>query len=111
MCEFSVYDVSDPEKRIAEDIVKATEREGNLVIRKILGESSTLDNALVVDLDVSKERLLVSRSPLIGNMARFVELTSNFEKNPTSDLYKKILAFWNKVKSDGESVIRSLKDK
>jgi predicted RNA-binding protein len=111
VCEFAVYDVGDPSKRIAEDIVKATEREGNLVIRKILGESLTLDNTLVVELDVSKERLMVSRSPLIGNVAKLVELTLNFKKNPTADLRKRILALWKKTKSDGDSVIRTLKEK
>lgn len=111
MCEFSVYDVDDPSKRIAEDIIKATAREGNLVIRKILGESLTLDNALVVELDVSKEKLMISHSPLIGNMAKLVELTSNFKKSPTADLRKKILALWEKTKSDGDSVIRSLREK
>ena len=111
MCEFSVYDVSDPSKRIAEDIVRATAREGSLVVSKILGESLTLDNTLVVELDVSKERMMVSRSPLIGNLARLVELTLNFKKTPTPDLYKMILALWEKTKSDGDSVIRALKSK
>nr|MDO8134747.1 CooT family nickel-binding protein [Candidatus Njordarchaeum guaymaensis] len=111
MCEFSVYDAGDPSQRIAEDIVRATTREGSLVVSKVLGESLTLDNALLVELDVSKERMMVSRSPLVGNLAKLIELTLNFKKNPTPDLYKKILALWEKTKSEGDSIIRSLRGK
>jgi len=109
MCEFSVYDVDNPSQRIAEDIVMATAREGRLVVSKILGESLTLDNALVVELDVSKERLMILRSPFVGNLARLNEMTLRFKKNPTAALYKKILALWEKTKSEGDSIVRSLK--
>jgi predicted RNA-binding protein len=111
MCEFSVYDVSDPSKRVAEDIVRATARGGSLVISKILGESMTIDDATVVEIDVSKERLMVSRSPLVGSVTQLIELTTNFQKNPSADLHKKILALWDKAKSEGDSIVRSLRGK
>jgi predicted RNA-binding protein len=103
--------VSGPSQRIAEDIVRATLREGNLVVSKILGESITLDNALVVEIDVSKERLMISRSPLLSSLAKLVELTLNFKKDPSAELHNKILTLWEKVKSDGDSIIRSLRRK
>lgn len=71
----------------------------------------TLDNALIVELDVSKEKLMVSRSPLVANVAKLVELTLNFKKNPTADMRKRILALWEKTKSDGDTFVRALKEK
>jgi predicted RNA-binding protein len=111
MCEFTVYDTDDPSRRIAEDIVKATTKNGHLTIRKVLGESMTLENAAILEVDVSKEQMIVSRSPLLGNISILVELVSDYKKNPSSSLYERILALWNQAKSDGDSTVKSLKTK
>jgi predicted RNA-binding protein len=111
MCEFTVYDRDDPSKRIAEDIVKATTKNGCLTIRKVLGESITLENAAILEVDVSKEQMIVTRFPFLGNIARLVELVSDYKKNPSPGLYERILALWNQARSEGDSAVKSLKKK
>jgi hypothetical protein len=106
-----VYDIDDPSKRIAEDIVKATTRNGCLTMRKVLGESTTVDNAAILEVDVSKEQMIVSRVPLLGNLFKLAELVSNYEKNPSANLYEKILIQWTDTKSEGDLALKSLKKK
>ncbi|WXG46032.1 MAG: hypothetical protein WED05_05115 [Candidatus Atabeyarchaeum deiterrae] len=111
MCEFSVYDVNDPSKKIAEDIVRATIRDGSLVASKVLGESLALDNTIILDVDVSRERMLVSRSPLVKNIFKLTELTSDFKKNPSIKLQSEISVLWEQTKSEGDSLMKSMKIK
>ncbi|WXG43423.1 MAG: CooT family nickel-binding protein [Promethearchaeati archaeon SRVP18_Atabeyarchaeia-1] len=111
MCEFTVYDKDDPSKRIAEDIVKATMKNGCLTIRKVLGDSMTLENAVILEVDVSKEQMIISRLPFLGDIAKLVELFSNYRKDPSPTAYQKIVSQWEQAKSEGDSAVRSLKNK
>lgn len=111
MCEFKVYDIDDQSKIIAEDIVKATTRNGSLTMRKVLGESTTLDNGAIIEVDVSKERMIVSNFPLLGSMFKLVELISDHKKNPSASTYEKILSQWTHIKSEGDLALKSLKKK
>jgi hypothetical protein len=108
LCEFTVYDIDDPSKKIAEDIVKATMKNGCLTIRKILGESVTLENSAILEVDVSKEQMTVTKSPFMGNIAKLVELISDYGRNHSPRVYEKIAALWKKAKSEGDSTINSL---
>jgi hypothetical protein len=109
MCEFTVYDVSNPSQKIADDIVRATTKSGNLVVSKVLGESLTLRNSLILEVNVSKEQMLVSQSQLAGNLASLVELTSEYRRNPSPKLYDEIVRSWEQTKNQGDAFIKSLK--
>jgi predicted RNA-binding protein len=109
MCEFTVYDLEQPSKRIAEDIVKATTRNGCLTLRKVLGESTTLNGAAILEVDVSKEQMITVSVPLLGSIFKLVELLSSYKKNPTSSLYERISSQWTQAKSEGDLALKSLK--
>jgi hypothetical protein len=109
MCEFTVYDVSSPSQKIAVDIVRATTKNGNLVVSKVLGESMTIRNSLILEVNVSKEQMLVSQSQLAGSLACLVELTSEYRKNASPKLYDEIVRSWEQTKNQGDTFIKSLK--
>jgi hypothetical protein len=111
LCEFKVYDKDDLSNRISEDIVKATTKNGSLTIKKVLGESTTLDNAAILEVDVSKEQMIITKVPLLGNVFRLVELLSDYKKNPSTSLYEKIAAHWTRTKSEGDLTLKMLKKK
>lgn len=109
MCEFTVCDAGNPSQKITDDIVRASVKKGSLVVSKILGESLTLPNSMILEVNVSKEQMLISQSPLVGNFTTLVELISEFRKNPTPKLYNEIVMSWKEAKSQGDSLIESLK--
>ena len=109
MCEFTVYEESNLAEKIADDIVRARAKSGNLVINKVLGESMTLQNTMILEVNVSKEQMLISQSPLIGNLTSMVEMISEYRKHPSAKSYDEIVRVWNQTKSQGESLVKSLK--
>jgi hypothetical protein len=111
MCEFTVYDESNPSQKITDDIVRARTKSGNLVVNKVLGESLTLQNSMILEVNVSKEQMLISQSPLVGNFTTLVESISEFRKHPSPKLYDEIVRAWDQAKSQGDSLIKSLKTK
>lgn len=108
MCEFTVYDAGNPSQKITDDIVRASVKNRSLVVSKILGESLTLPNSMILEVNVSKEQMLISQSPLVGNFTSLVELISEFRKHPSSKLYNEIVKSWNQAKSQGDSLLESL---
>lgn len=109
MCEFTVYEEGNPAQKIADDIVRARTRSGTLVVNKILGESLTLQNSMILEVNVSKEQMLISQSPLVGNFTELLESISEFRKRPSPKLCEEIVRAWDRMKSQGDSLIRSLK--
>jgi hypothetical protein len=111
MCEFTVFEESNPAQKIADDIVKARTKNGALVISKVMGESLTLKDSMILEVNVSKEQMLISQSPLVGNFTALVDSISEFRKHPSRKLYDEIVSAWGKAKSQGDSLIKSLKTK
>jgi predicted RNA-binding protein len=61
MCEFKVYlKKENKEETVAEDIVYAKNSEGSVVLKTILGNQITIDNADIIEVDVEAERLVLS---------------------------------------------------
>ena len=109
MCEFTVFEESNPTQKIADDIVKARSRNGTLVISKVMGESQTLQNSMILEVNVSKEQMLISQSPMVGDFTALVESISEFRRHPSAKLYDEIVNAWDKAKSQGDSLVKSLK--
>jgi hypothetical protein len=103
--------MDDQSRMIAEDIVKATTRNGSLTMRKVLGESTTLENGAILEVDVSKEQMTVSKAPLLGSMFKLVELISDHKKNPSASTYDRMMSHWTHMKSEGDLALKSLKNK
>jgi len=109
MCEFTVFEESNPAQKIADDIVKARTKNGALVVSKVMGESMTLQNSMILEVNVSREQMLISQSPLVGNFTELVQSISEFKKHPSPKLYDEIVSEWDKAKSQGDSLVKSLK--
>jgi len=61
MCEFTVYLKKDnKEEVVAEDILYAKNTEGKVVLKPILGNQVIIDNAIIIEVDVEAERLVLS---------------------------------------------------
>tara|TARA_B100000315_G_C14272760_1_gene449421 strand:- start:224 stop:436 length:213 start_codon:yes stop_codon:yes gene_type:complete len=61
MCEFTVYLKKDnKEEVVAEDILYAKNTEGKVVLKPILGNQVVIDNAIIIEVDVESERLVLS---------------------------------------------------
>ena len=64
MCEFKVY-LKDAEKEniVAEDIVYAKSIKDEIILKGVLGDSTSVKNAIIEEVDVSNEILrLTTRS-------------------------------------------------
>jgi hypothetical protein len=109
MCEFTVFEESNPTQKIADDIVKASTKNGALIVSKVMGESLTMQDSMIVEVNVSKEQMLVSQSPLVGNFTALVESISEFKRHPSNKLYEEIVGAWDKAKSQGDSLVKSLR--
>jgi hypothetical protein len=111
MCEFTVFEESNPAERIADDIVRARTKNGSLVVSKVMGESLTLQDSMILEVNVSKEQMLISKSPLVGSLTALVESISEFRKHPSPKLYDEIVTAWDRAKSQGDSLLKSLKNR
>jgi len=60
MCEFKVYlKKNDSEEVVAEDIVYALTSKKSVILKGILGNQSTVENASILEADVKKEKLVL----------------------------------------------------
>ena len=64
MCEFKVYlKYVEKESIVAEDIVYAKSINNEIILKGVLGDSTSIKNAIIEEVDVSNEVLrLTSRS-------------------------------------------------
>jgi predicted RNA-binding protein len=61
MCEFKVYLKKEGhEETVAEDILYAKKTDGKIILKPILGNQVTVDNAEIIEVDVRAERLILS---------------------------------------------------
>lgn len=69
MCEFKVFKKVDGEERsIAWDIVRFGIEDGRLALYDIVGSRKVLDDSLVSDLNVGRERIDILQAPRIGKL-------------------------------------------
>lgn len=58
MCEFKVF-LNDEE--VFEGAVRAKATESGVLLKDILGSSRKIDNAKIVEVDVTKEKLILTK--------------------------------------------------
>jgi len=103
MCEFKVFDQG---RLVANDIVYANLSNGVLILKDVLGSATSVEEAVIAEIDVTKEAMRLKRDPLIGDMLRFLDAATRCEESGKYD--KSLEDNWLKVKSQGDERIRKL---
>ncbi|RLG54752.1 MAG: hypothetical protein DRO00_00260 [Thermoproteota archaeon] len=107
MCEFTVILSEDGrEDKVAEDIVRTTYQNGELVLMDILGDRISVGGALITEVNVDSEVLRILRDEILRSFIKFLE---TYEKCKESGVYDdELKKAWEVVKSTGDSLIKEL---
>jgi len=104
MCEFTVILIEEGiEKRLAEDIIKTSYQNGELVLYDVLGDQIPVKNAIIKEVNVDSETLRIQKHEIIGSFIEFIE---TYERCKEEGCYEEIKRAWEKVKSFGESMLK-----
>lgn len=107
MCEFRVVSKTDKgEQDVGEDIVHVRVSDGAVELKDILGVTSTVNEAMIEEVDVKSEVLKLVASPLLPKLHRFLEA---YRKCEAEKAYSEdVENLWNEVKAFGDETIRNL---
>jgi len=103
MCEFKVF---DKQRIVTQDIVYANLSNGTLVLKDVLHSATSIQEALIAEIDVANEAMRLKRHPLIGDMLRFLDAVAKCEE--TSKYDRNLEELWQKAKFQGDETIRDL---
>lgn len=110
MCEFkvSVYD-GKKSSVVATDVVYAEQIGEKIVLRDILGVSSTVESAMISYVNVNSQQMKLLSLPILASFSKFIEMYVKYaaEGKYISELEN----IWNKIKKEGEQLIEELKGK
>ncbi|MEM3614617.1 MAG: CooT family nickel-binding protein [Nitrososphaerales archaeon] len=105
MCELKVSLKEDGKSvEVAQDVIYVKLSEQNLILRDVLGSSKIVEGALVEELDISKESLILLKSPLLTKVARFLSILNASISTRRYD--QSIEAAWEDVKAEGDRCVR-----
>jgi len=100
MCEFKVKKIeNEKEIEIIDNVLYSTIQDNKLIFRNILGMTTTVENALITEISVPSEKILLIESPLIEP---FYELMRIINENGTKEEIKKS---WSEFKALGDKII------
>jgi len=107
MCEFTVILSEDGrEDKVAEDIIRTSYQNGELILMDILGDRISVGGALIREINVDSELLRIQRSEVLKSFIRFLEVYERCkESGVCEDELKKA---WEDVKSIGDSIVNEL---
>jgi len=105
MCKFKVT-IENDRQILVENIVKASYEGNTLKLVNVLGEAVMLENAIISEIDVSKEEMKILNHPLLGATLMFLTAFLNCQNKTAYDPLVEEL--WNRVKSLGELMLREL---
>ncbi|MEM2897618.1 MAG: CooT family nickel-binding protein [Candidatus Bathyarchaeia archaeon] len=107
MCEFKVYIVeNEGMKKIAEEIIKAKFEDGHIELSDILGSSKRVDDALIEEINVNKECLLLRRILILPEVMNFLRIHKECEEKGV--YMPEIETAWEEVKAKGDELIKKL---
>ncbi|MFQ5710689.1 MAG: CooT family nickel-binding protein [Candidatus Geothermarchaeales archaeon] len=108
MCEFTVFrGAKDAEEKVAEDIIRVKMGDGDLFLYDVLGRLTRVENSLIEELSVDKERMRIAKMPILSPLLRFAQI---YERCLAEGRFlEEIEAALEDVKRRGDEVIRSLR--
>ena len=99
MCEFKVKILENgEEKEIVENILFSKIDDKKIIFRNILGMTTVVENAIIDEISVPSERILLKKSDLIPY---FYELISLQNSNASPEVIKNS---WEALKKVGDSL-------
>lgn len=109
MCEFKVkLDSENNLTDVCNDILYAKIEE-NVILRDVIGNTNTVESAIITEVSVPSERLTLFYSPLLKNILKLLKIQKKCYEEEKFDL--EITKVWEKVKKEGDSFIKSLQKK
>ncbi len=106
MCELKVAVVTPSKnEHVAEDVIFAQVENGHVILRDVLGTMRTVPDALISNVDISKEALSLVQSPIVGPFLRFLDACNTAEVDGNCE---KVEETWNDLKAEGDQAVRSL---
>jgi len=103
MCEFKVF---DKQKLVAQDIVHASVSKGALLLKDALQSTTSIQEALITEIDVANEAMRLNRHPIVGDMLHFLDAVAGCEESGKYD--RSLEELWQRAKSRGDETIRDL---
>ena len=101
MCEFKVY-LNNTE--ILEDVVRVKYVDGKMELTTVLGEKKELEDAMIIQVDVSKERLEVIQNSMIGALLKFLRLYDKVIRE--QKYHEELECALDDIKAIGDSLVR-----
>ncbi len=109
MCEFTVILIENgKEEKVAEDVVKTSYKNGELVLFDVLGDQIPVKDAIIKEVNVDSETLRIQRHEIIGG---FIEFLEAYERCKEGGCYDEVKEAWEKVKSIGEAMLNEISTK
>ena len=99
MCEFKVKILENgEEKEVAENILFSKIENSTIIFRNILGMTTTIENAIIDEVSVPSEKILLIKSDLVPYFYDLIHLQNS---NASKDELNKA---WNALKEIGNSL-------
>ena len=99
MCEFKVKILENgEEKEIAENILFSKIDDKKIIFRNILGMTTVVENAMIDEVSVPSEKILLKKSDLVPYFYELIKL-QNSNASPED-----IKNSWNALKKVGDSL-------
>ena len=99
MCEFKLKMLeNDNEKEISENILYSTIEDDKLIFRNILGMTTSVENAMIIEISVLSEKILLLKSDLMPYVYKLIQL----QNSGASD--QDIKDAWIKLKEMGDKL-------
>ncbi len=107
MCEFTVILHEDGvENQVAEDVVRTTYQNGELVLMDVLGDRVSVGGALIKEIDVGSKTLRIQRHEILKSFIKFLEI---YEKCKEREVSKENLEkAWENIKSIGDAMVKEI---
>ncbi|MHA1785743.1 MAG: CooT family nickel-binding protein [Candidatus Helarchaeota archaeon] len=99
MCEFKLKMLeNDNEKEISENILYSTIEDDKLIFRNILGMTTSVENAMIIEISVLSEKILLLKSDLMPYVYKLIQLqNSGASDQDIKDAWIKLKEMGNKL--------------
>ncbi|MHC1591445.1 MAG: CooT family nickel-binding protein [Candidatus Helarchaeales archaeon] len=107
MCEFKVKLIDNgKEVDLMEDVLFAQSGSGQVLLRNVLGIPETVDDAIIMEVSVPSEKMVLVRSPILGPLLKFLELQQKCRESKKFD--SEIKNVWTELKRIGDKLVADL---
>ena len=107
MCEFKVKLIDNgKEIDLMEDVLFAQSGSGQVLLRNVLGMPETVNDAIIMEVSVPSEKMVLVKSPILGPLLRFLELQQKCHESKRFN--SEIKNVWTELKGIGDKLVADL---